>query len=476
MNVLLVTMDQLRADVAFGGEVDTPAIDSLCASGVAFERHYSQAAPCAPGRAALYTGTYQSNNRVVANGSPLADRFDNIARAVRRAGRVPHLFGYTDQGIDPTRASGPQDPRLEDYAGILPGFEPTFFLPEDQAPWLAWLEDLGHGVQPDYLTALATEPERPAEHSISSFLTDGFLAWLGRQDEPWFAHLSYLRPHPPYAAAGEYSRRYDPDTVTPPIDPAETTHWLHRAAMENPASAAPPTEEGRRRLRSQYYGMVTEVDAQLGRVLDALRASGAWDDTLIVLTADHADQLGDHGLVEKLGYFGQSYHIPLVVRDPSRPEAHALRVRQPTENVDVLPTVLDVMGIDVPAQADGRSLRPFLEGRTPAEWRDAAHYEWDWRYLLLPFAEEHWPAERGLERSNLAVLLDEAGAYVHFGDGSWLLFDLAADPTWRTTSEDPGRALGYAQRMLSWRQEHLERTYTDMLLNPMRPGRWPDLG
>ena len=77
---------------------------------------------------------------------------------------------------------------------------------------------------------------------------------------------------------------------------------------------------------------------------------------------------------------------------------------------------------------------------------------------------------------NLAVLHDVEGAYVHFGDGSWLLFDLIADPSWRTTTTDPARVLPYAQAMLSWRQEHLERTLTDLLLEPGRPGRWPTIG
>ena len=107
MNLLLVTLDQFRGDcLSAAGHrvVRTPNLDRLAASGVRFARHYSQAAPCSPGRACLYTGTYQMNNRVVANGTPLDDRLDNLARAARRAGFDPTLFGYTDQGVDPARA------------------------------------------------------------------------------------------------------------------------------------------------------------------------------------------------------------------------------------------------------------------------------------------------------------------------------------------------------------------------------------
>ena len=168
--------------------------------------------------------------------------------------------------------------------------------------------------------ALATEPTRPAEHSISAFLTDRAVDWLGRQDQgPWFAHLSYLRPHPPYAAAGTWADRYDPADVGLPI-PAEPLHFLHETALTLTVSAAPTDEAKVRRLRAQYLGMISEVDDQLGRLWAALQASGAWDDTFIVVTADHAEQLGDHGLIQKLGYFEESHHIVGIVRDPRHPD------------------------------------------------------------------------------------------------------------------------------------------------------------
>ncbi len=123
MNVLLITLDQFRGDclsVAGHPLVQTPNLDRLAAGGVRFARHYSQSAPCAPGRACLYTGTYQLNNRVVGNGTPLDDRFDNVARAARRAGYAPVLFGYGDQAVDPRVTSGPDDPRLATCRGSRP--------------------------------------------------------------------------------------------------------------------------------------------------------------------------------------------------------------------------------------------------------------------------------------------------------------------------------------------------------------------
>jgi arylsulfatase A-like enzyme len=474
MNVLLITLDQFRGDcLSAAGHplVRTPNLDALAAAGVRLARHYSQAAPCAPGRACLYTGTYQLNNRVVANGTPLDHRFDNVARAARRAGLDPALFGYTDQGIDPRFADGPDDPRLSDYEGVLPGFRLELDLAHERA-WHAWLAELGHGPF-EREEALATEPDRPEELSVTAFLTDRLIEWIGRQDGSWFAHASYLRPHPPYAAAGTWSRAYDPADVPLPIGPSTRRHPFHDGALTVPQASAPKSEAALRRIRAQYYGMIGEVDAAVGRVCGALRDLGQWDDTLIVVTSDHGEQLGDHGLVEKLGWFEQSYWILGIVRDPRHRRAHGTTVARFTENVDLFPTICDALGLEVPAQCDGLPLTPFLQGTVPAWWRTAAHWEYDWREILLRHGEHRWPWDRRLERQHLTSLRDERYQYVQFGDGSWRCFDLGADPTGRTEVDDPACVLPLAQEMLTWRSQHADRTMSGMLLAGGGIGRPP---
>ncbi len=476
MNVLFVTLDQFRAD-SFGAAghslAATPTLDRIASEGVRLARHYSQAAPCAPGRAALYTGTYQMNNRVVYNGSPLEDRFDNLARLCRRAGYDPTLFGYTDQGLDPTQAEGPDDPRLDDYDGILPGFSVGLYLPESQAPWVEWLREQGFDVPYGWASALRDESARPAEFSLSGFLTSHFLRWLDRQESGWCAHLSYLRPHPPYAAAGEYSRRVDPAAVSLPLEPSEERHPLHEIALASDYARAPRIEEEVRALRAQYYGMIEEVDFQLSRVVEAIEDRGEWDDTLVVVTADHADQLGDHGLIEKLGYFPQSYHILGLWRDPRRSDAGRV-LERPTENVDLLPSLAVALGEEPPRQADGRVIQQILDDPSHP-WRTHVHYEWDYRFLFINDDTPQWPFDRSLSEKNLAVSLGDDVAYVHFGDGDHLAFDLVADPTWRTPLRDRDRLDEARSEMLTWRQSHLTRLYTDMLLRPERPGRWPEI-
>lgn len=477
MNILLITLDQFRGDClsAAGHPIArTPHLDRLAAEGVRFARHYSQAAPCSPGRASLYTGTYQLNHRVVANGTPLDRRLDNVAWAARRAGYVPTLFGYTDQAVDPREISGPDDPRLKSWEGILPGFEVGLnFATHDPGVWVRWLRERGHVVPDDYEGAVGGEPGRPAEHSLSAYHTDVLVDWIDAQEGPWFAHLSQLRPHPPYAAAGDYAGLYDPAAMPAPIEMSGERHRLHEALLRS-AMAAPTDPGEMAHLQAQYFAMIAEVDHQLGRLWAALEARGQWDDTLILVTADHGEQLGDHGLIQKGGFFEASYHVLGIVRDPRRPEGHGRVVERFTENVDVLPTLCEAMGLPVPAQCDGLPLTPFLEGAEPPWWREAAHWEFDWRGAVIPRGPHAWPWDRRLERQNLAVLRSETAAYVQFGDGGSLCFDLAADPTWRTETHDPATVLAHAQAMLAWRAQHADRTLTGMLIENGGVGRWPE--
>jgi arylsulfatase A-like enzyme len=471
-NILLITIDQFRADcMSCAGHpvVRTPALDNLASQGIRLTRHYSQAAPCSPGRAALYTGTYQMNNRVVANGTPLDARLDNIAHAARRAGYAPALFGYTDQGVDPRVIDDPHDPRLSTYEGLLPGFDPILDMSGWQLPWMQWLNSKGYDFA-DPIAALELEHERPTELSASTFLTDGFLGWLGNRSEPWFAHVSYLRPHPPYSAAGIYSTMYDPASCPAPLPVPANRHRLVDGLLRSVA-AAPSDPEAVARIQAQYFGMISEVDAQLARIWAALHERDEWHDTVIVVTSDHGEQLGDQGLVQKAGFYESSYAVVGIVRDPRFDQVGV--VDEFTENVDIMPTLCDAMGIPVPAQCDGFPLTPFLRGERSSTWRDAAYYEWDWRDVFIPHGDHEWPWDRRLERQNLAVRRSRDRAFVHFGDGSWRCFDLAADPTWQTEVTDSAVVLAEAAEMLSWRSRNLDRTMTGMLLQDGGIGRRP---
>jgi arylsulfatase A-like enzyme len=366
---------------------------------------------------------------------------------------------------------------------VLPGFRAVLDLPEHLAPWGRWLARRGYDVPADVrelYEPVDGSPGAPARYhaddSEAAFLTETLLGWIDEQgDRPWFAHAAYIRPHPPFVAPDPYHAAVDPGSVPMPVRRAT---WTEEGAQHPFLAAAtgladlrgPEDEAGIRRLRAAYYGLMAEVDDKLGRLFDGLRARGQLDRTLVVLTSDHGEMLGDHWLTEKLGYFDAAYHVPLVVRDP-RPEADLTRgttVERFTENVDVMPTILDWIGAPVPSQCDGRSLLPIVEGRPPEHWRAAVYWEWDFRDFVGAFADDAFGLT--LEQCSLAVRRDARSKYVHFAGLPPLFFDLERDPDeLDDRATDPavaGRVLDAAQRMLSWRMEHAERTLTDLVVTP----------
>jgi arylsulfatase A-like enzyme len=413
---------------------------------------------------------------VVSNGTPLDERFDNVAHLARRAGYDPVLFGYTDTTVDPRTVDDADDPRLRTWESVLPGFRVVVDLPEHLRPWGEWLRARGHEVGDDVAASMyrradaAVPPGRgslwapaiyPAEHTESAFLAESVIEHLGTGGDPFFVHASFLRPHPPYLVPAPYHDLYDPADVELPRRAATReeqgrVHPIVALATAFEGVSAPADELEVRQLRATYYGMITEVDAQLGRVVDHLRSTGRLDDTWVVVTSDHGEQLGDQWLVEKLGFFDASYRIPLVVRPPrpggEAPATAGRHVDAFTENVDLLPTVADAIGEPVPLGASGRSLLPWVEGGTPAPWRDAAHFEWDFRRPDSDLFDDKGLADP--DRS-LCVLRDARGKYVHLADGPPVFFDLLEDPHETTDrAGDPvyrDTVLEYAQRMLSWR-------------------------
>lgn len=488
-NILFITCDQWRGDSigATNSIVRTPNVDALAREGVTFRRHYAGSAPCAPARACLYTGLYQMTNRVCSNGTPLDARHDTIARAARRAGYDPVLFGYTDVSPDP-RDHHPDDPTMTSYEGVLPGFSVRVKLADHRKPWLSWLKARGHDVSmgapaihiPPGTAGTLTDaaPVYSNDETETAFMAGEFIRWLGEQDAhvPWFAHVSMIRPHPPFAVPAPYNTMYDPDegpafARAHTLDQDAAIHPFHAAALQATLRKSfVPGLEGRvadftdaefRLVRAIYRGLISEVDDQLGRMWRALEAAGMWDNTVIVFTSDHGELMGDHFTLGKGGFFDGSYHIPLVVRDPRRKASHGQVVDRFTEAVDVFPTLLDAMGIGAGAHLDGRSLVPFLNDAEPATWRDAAHWEHDFRSIATGRAEQHFG--RASTELNLAVVRTERHKYVHFGGGlPPALFDLANDPAETCNcAADPaytGVRLEMAERLLTWRARHLDQS------------------
>ena len=503
--VLFISADQWRGESlsAVGHPVvRTPHLDALAADGVLFKRHFSVTAPCGPARASLQTGLYLMNHRSGRNGTPLDRRHTNIAHQVRKAGMDPMLFGYTDTSADP-RGLDPDDPALRTFEGPLPGYHVGLLFPDYITQWMHDLRAKGYQFEgrndvyqprPGFVLP-ADRGHRfiptlyRAEDSDTNFMASQVIDWLGaHRQEDWFMHCVFLRPHPPVITPEPYNALYDPAAVDLPrrmatarAEAAQHPHlaqWIdsfgrpNRYDEHNPNHLVDMPELELRQMRACYYGMMNEVDDAVGRIVAHLKASGEYEQTLIVFTCDHGEMAGDHYTWGKELYFDQSFHIPLIVRDP-RALADSARGQQVdafTESVDLMPTILDWLDLDIPVQCDGRSLLPFLEGRTPARWRQEAHMELDFRAGPHSAVDMETALRLEPDECQLAIIRGARWKYVHFAALAPLLFDLQSDP-WEMNdlSRDPDHRdvmLEMAQKMLSWRLKHQEHVLTNLHNGP----------
>ena len=490
-NILFITADQWRGECLSALNhpvVKTPNLDALAREGTLFARHFANTSPCSPSRATLHTGLYQHNHRVTMNGTPLDRRHTNWALEARKLGYDPALIGYTDQTVDP-RDVAPDDPRLKTYEGILPGladFAATsmdfpglwakflrtrgYELPSEER-FVIWMRESG----PDYEDG-APHPKPwvvKAEHNDTTWHVDQAIDYVStHRNTPWILHLSLLRPHPPWIASEPWNRLYDPETLPLPMrretaaDEAAQHPWLAHQ-LKHPLYQAPDDIRKLNRMRAVYFAMMTEVDENLGRLLEHLKHERLWDDTLIVFTSDHGEQLGDHWLLGKASYFDATYAVPLIVRDPRQTadRTRGTTIEAFTEHVDIMPTLLEAIGANIPPQCDGRSLLPFIETGTAPSWRTHAHFEFDFRDPSFDGAEQALGLT--LHQCNFSVVRNDRFKYVHFANLAPLLFDLQRDPrefTNLATASDYAKVtLKYAQTLVSWRLAHEDQTLTHLM-------------
>jgi arylsulfatase A-like enzyme len=500
MNILFITADQWRGDCLSSlghPHVKTPNLDALAAGGVSFKRHYAQATPCGPSRTCLYTGMYLHNHGSLINGTPLDARHTNVAKEARKAGYKPALFGYTDTALDPRHYE------IDDgYEGVLPGMIP---IAHDNGPRKMWLADLkakGYEIpegrldiyrpQPDYAGAenkgkTYSPPVFKAEDSRSAFLVDEAIKYISvRHEKPWFIHMSFFSPHPPYIVPEPYNSQYDADDMPLPVrretlkDEAAQHPWMDYFlttprpkgwSLEDDVSITHDISElDLRQIKATYFGMISEVDNQLGRLLDYLKETGAYENTLIIFTSDHGEYLGDHWMFSKYSYFEQAFHIPLIICDPSA-KADSSRgtvVDAFTESIDIMPTILETIGVDIPEQCDGHSLLPFCRGQKPEGWRQEYHAGFDLRGAYE--IEDPSPFGLSIDQCMVNIIRGERYKYVHFAALPPVFFDLADDPDeFHNRADDPayrGEMLEYTGKMLNWRMQYDGPALTDMHLTP----------
>lgn len=477
-NVLFIMCDQLRWDYlsCYGHPVlQTPHMDSLARRGVRFDRAYVQSAVCVPSRMSFYTGRYVASHGTTWNYVPLSVAQVTLGDHLRRAGRratlagkthvIPDRQGLTRLGIDPDSDPGRLllgggFDQLDRYDGHAP--------PGPESGYADYLRSHGYsGDDPwsDYVVGALDKDGEPVsgwysrhahlparvreEHSETAYMTDRAIQFVRQQgDTPWVLHLSYIKPHWPLMAPAPYHAMYR-ECDTGPIlaaDPrTENAHPLleaYRRAHEDCISH----QDSRfvRHVRPTYMGLVKQIDDHLGRLFAELQRLGRLDDTLIVFTSDHGDHLGDHGLGEKELFYEQAVRVPLIVVDPS-PAADATRgtaERRLVEAIDVMPTVLDALGLD-PARhlVEGESLLPLLHGAAPA-WRDCAFSELDYAFRG---ARTHLGRDPGECQAWMART--ERWKYVHHQGLRPQLFDLQEDPQELVDRGDDPQLAGVRREM-----------------------------
>jgi arylsulfatase A-like enzyme len=280
-------------------------------------------------------------------------------------------------------------------------------------------------------------------------------------ETPWCLHLSYIKPHWPYIAPAAYNDTYGPEHVIPAArHERELTEAqpVFQAFMEGRIGRAFSREEVREAVIPAYMGLIKQCDDQMGRLFAWLKAAGRWDDTLIVVTSDHGDYLGDHWMGEKDLFHEPSVKIPLIILDPA-PEADATRgttCDALVESIDLAATFLEVAGGEPrPHILEGRSLMPWLLGETPP-WREYVVSEYDYSVGAASKLAKDPSSAR------LFMIADRRWKFVHAEGMRPQLFDMEADPLeYVDLGESPAHTAIIAmmyERLGTWARRLYQRT------------------
>ncbi|WP_162606463.1 sulfatase [Jiangella asiatica] len=399
-NIVVILADELRADAlgCFGNEVcRTPNLDALAAAGTMLSQCMVTQPTCTPSRACLLTGCYPSalRSRMVGCHTPDDPRFlpRLLAAAGYRTAAVGklHLVPQADEAvlIPPVGQQGPDF----DYYGfqhvdLVNGHGMGTYGP-DFTPWLerrvpdlaerrARTRPMAPGVNNASGSLRTHTWELPADAHSGEYVVDRAAAYLedhARDGEPFFLQVSFPDPHHPFTVPEPYASAYDPARMpvpVPPVSAADGATALQLAAhrgetgRRDPVIGTPPDDYTRyttadwQAATAIYYGMVTLLDEQIGRILATLRATGLDDDTVVVFATDHGEYLGDHGLAGKGFHYDSAIRTPMIVRGPGI--RAGARLDDLASTLDLAPTLLDHAGVPAPEGVQGVSMRAAWAG------------------------------------------------------------------------------------------------------------------
>lgn len=364
INVILIICDELRADaLGFMGneKVRTPHIDSLAADSLIVEKAYCSSPMCCPSRASLATGRHPLGHGVYDNGLAMMDDEVSLYRILGEKGYRTANVGkwHINSHFDPDFGMDENISRIEC---------------EDQKIGPFGISDKELRRKTSYRKmpgdiSLVLYGERPvmADDTVDTLYAEQFIKKIEeaeKSDTPSFLRLSILDPHSPYMPSKPYSEMYDyrdmelPGSFRSDLSEKPLMHRLfHKLRGFDQLE-----EDDFRKCKASYYGLVTHADQRVGKVLKRLRELDMYNDSLIVFTSDHGSMMGEHGYVEKWGYmYEEVSRIPFMIKFPQG-ENWTGRRDTYMENVDIMPTILDYLGIEIPSSVHGRSLLPYLKG------------------------------------------------------------------------------------------------------------------
>ena len=423
-NIIFITSDQHRGDCyGFEGRrVKTPHLDQLARDGTRFNACITPNIVCQPSRASILTGLLPLTHGVRDNGIDLPAETGErgFAGSLSAAGYNTGLIGKAHLSTHHTfsKTGRPECQHSEadfppSWKGPYMGFDHVELMVEGHNYWLPakppaglhhsrWHYADGLGDERNRLYGLDLGPATGAPQTFYSALPVAWhnSTWVGdrsieylreHKNEPFFLWASFADPHHPFDCPEPWSRLHDPDDVDLPAHRTtdyDRRPWWHRAAMEStPAGSAEvqalrknfsriatQADDALRHVIANYYGMISLIDHQVGRIRMALHEHGLAENTLIVFSSDHGDWLGDHGLMLKgpMAYEGV-LRVGMVWSGPGIKSDQV--VKEPVSTLDLAATFTDFAEASDLGPTHGRSLRPLLEGQS--ETRDFARSEWD---------------------------------------------------------------------------------------------------
>ena len=399
----------------------TPAMSSLASSGVVFEAAYTASPLCAPARASLLTGLLPSRTGVYDNAAEFPASIPTFAHHLRSAGYRTVLSGKM-HFCGPDQLHGFEERLTTDIYPADFGWTPDWDHPEDRPTWYHDMSSVTQAGpclrsnQLDYDEEVAFAAERSLFGHVRS-----------RDERPLCCVVSFAHPHDPYAIPPKWWDLYgDQDIPLPRPSPADLHPHERRLRSVCGMDGVTVTEDQTRAARRAYYGAISFVDDQIARLIAVLRETGRLENTVVIVTSDHGDMLGERGAWYKMSFFEASARVPLIIWSPNR--FGPGRIAAPVSTMDLLPTLLDMTGErarDVAGTLDGRTLLPYLSHLPGGSDRDETVAEYLAEGALAPIIM----VRRGHHK------------FIHSPADPDQLYDLAADPDERVNlADDPGSA------------------------------------